>query len=507
MTNKAFLLILDGWGLGQVPASDAIAQANTPYFDHLWATRPHATLTTFGEDVGLPEGQMGNSEVGHLNIGAGRIVWQELARINKAVRDRELHQNPALLKALDHAIAHGKPVHFMGLVSDGGVHAHIEHLKALCDIAVERGCPQTYIHAFTDGRDCDPKSGAGFLQNLIQHIENKPVALASVVGRYYAMDRDKRWERVKLAYDLLVNGHGEPVADFPAAVLKSYSEGVSDEFLKPMRHAGLSDAQGTIQDGDVVVCFNFRTDRCREITQVLTQEDLHEFNMHALSLYYVTMTRYDDTYRNVQVMFEKDDVTMTLGEVIERAGKTQVRIAETEKYPHVTFFFSGGREEPFHGERRIMIPSPKVATYDLQPEMNTEGITQAIMADIQANTPDFICLNFANTDMVGHTGVFSAAMKAAETVDHCISRIVPLALEKGYACVLIADHGNSDYLINEDGSPNTAHTKNPVPCILVSDYLPSTTTLRNGRLADVAPTLLALMGIEKGDEMTGEPLF
>jgi 2,3-bisphosphoglycerate-independent phosphoglycerate mutase len=321
------------------------------------------------------------------------------------------------------------------------------------------------------------------------------------------MDRDKRWERVKLAYDLLVNGHGEPVADFPAAVLKSYTEGVSDEFLKPMRHAGLSGAQGTIQDGDVVVCFNFRTDRCREITQVLTQEDQHEFNMHALSLYYVTMTRYDDTYRNVQVMFEKDDVTMTLGEVIERAGKTQVRIAETEKYPHVTFFFSGGREEPFNGERRIMIPSPKVATYDLQPEMSAEGITQAIMADIQANTPDFICLNFANTDMVGHTGVFSAAMKAAETVDHCISRIVPLALEKGYACVLIADHGNSDYLINEDGSPNTAHTKNPVPCILVGDHLPASTTLRNGRLADVAPTLLALMGIEKGAEMTGEQLF
>lgn len=450
---------------------------------------------------------MGNSEVGHLNIGAGRIVWQELARINKAVRDRELHDNPALLKALDHAKTSGKPVHFIGLVSDGGVHSHIEHLKALCDIAVERGCPETYVHAFTDGRDCDPKSGAGFLENLLQHIDNKPVTLATVVGRYYAMDRDKRWERVKLAYDLMVNGVGEPVGDFPAAVRKSYADGVSDEFLMPMINAELAEGKGKIQDGDVVVCFNFRTDRCREITQVLTQEDLHEYNMHALSLYYVTMTRYDDTYQNVHVMFEKDDVTMTLGEVIERAGKTQVRIAETEKYPHVTFFFSGGREEPFNGERRLMIPSAKVATYDLQPEMSAEGITQAIMADIQANTPDFICLNFANTDMVGHTGVFSAAMKAAETVDSCISRIVPLALEKGYSCILIADHGNSDYMINDDGTPNTAHTKNPVPCILVSNNRTEVKSLRNGRLADVAPTLLDLMGIEKGAEMTGESLL
>jgi 2,3-bisphosphoglycerate-independent phosphoglycerate mutase len=525
MTNKAFLLILDGWGLGQKPEADAIAQAQTPFFDQLWANYPHSTLVTHGEDVGLPDGQMGNSEVGHLNIGAGRIVWQQLARINKAVRERELHANHTLLDALRHAKETNKTVHFMGLVSDGGVHSHIEHLKALCDIAREQGCPRVMIHAFTDGRDCDPKSGAGFIENLLQHLDNQSnitpasqvladnlastettIALATVVGRYYAMDRDKRWERVKLAYDLLVHGIGEEVADFPTAIRNSYAAGVSDEFLKPMRR--VSDGQSsTIQAGDVVVCFNFRTDRCREITEVLTQQNFPDFGMQTLPLYYVTMTRYDHEFKNVQVMFEKDDVRMTLGEVLERAGKTQVRIAETEKYPHVTFFFSGGREDPFIGERRIMIPSAKVATYDLQPEMSAEGITQAIMADIQVNTPDFICLNFANTDMVGHTGVFSAAMKAAETVDHCLSRIIPLAMEKGYSCLIIADHGNSDFLINADGSPNTAHTKNPVPCILVSPNLNGTEQLEAGRLADVAPTLLALMELPKGVEMTGRNLM
>ncbi|MFN0036164.1 MAG: 2,3-bisphosphoglycerate-independent phosphoglycerate mutase [Saprospiraceae bacterium] len=523
MTKKAFLLILDGWGIGPKPEADAIFQANTPYFDSLWAKYPHSTLVTHGEEVGLPDGQMGNSEVGHLNIGAGRIVWQQLARINKAVRERELHENKTLLDALDHAKAHGKTVHFMGLVSDGGVHAHIEHLKALCDIAAERGCPRVLIHAFTDGRDCDPKSGAAFIEDLLQHIENLPalptgqaggqagksVALATVIGRYYAMDRDKRWERVKLAYDLLVNGVGEAVEDFPTAIRKSYAEGVTDEFLKPMwsnQQSAINNQQSTIQPDDVVVCFNFRTDRCREITQVLTQQDMPDFEMKTLPLHYVTMTRYDHDFINVHVMFEHDDVRMTLGEVLERAGKTQVRIAETEKYPHVTFFFSGGREEPFVGERRLMIPSPKVATYDLQPEMSAEGITQAIMRDIQENAPDFICLNFANTDMVGHTGVFSAAMKAAETVDASLSRIVPLALEKGYACIVIADHGNSDFMINDDGTPNTAHTKNPVPCILVSPDLKGNEKLEDGRLADIAPTLLALMDIPKGKEMTGRNL-
>lgn len=510
--DRVFLLILDGWGLGPKPEADAIFQADTPFMDGLKQKYPWSTLITYGEDVGLPEGQMGNSEVGHLNIGAGRIVWQELARINKAVRDHELHHNETLLAALDHARTHGKAVHFMGLVSDGGVHSHINHLKALCDIATERGCPRSYIHAFTDGRDCDPKSGAGFIEELLEHIKDQPVELATIIGRYYAMDRDKRWERIKLAYDLLVNGIGEPVTDVPAAIRKSYAEGVSDEFLKPMSvvHGTIPDNQipiANILPGDVVICFNFRTDRCREITTVLTQEDNHEYNMHTLPLYYVTMTRYDDTYHNVHVMYDKDDVTMTLGEVLEKAGKTQVRIAETEKYPHVTFFFSGGREEPFVGERRLMIPSPKVATYDLQPEMSAFGIRDAIMADIKTNQPNFIVLNFANTDMVGHTGVFAAAMKAAETVDQCVSQIIPLALEHDYACILIADHGNSDYMINDDGTPNTAHTKNPVPCILVSNHLDGTEHMRNGRLADVAPTLLALLGMEKGKEMTGEVLY
>jgi 2,3-bisphosphoglycerate-independent phosphoglycerate mutase len=504
MTKKAFLLILDGWGIGQKHNADAIFQANTPYFDSLWAKYPHNTLVTHGEDVGLPDGQMGNSEVGHLNIGAGRIVWQELARINKAVREGELHENKTLLDALAHAKVQGKTVHFMGLVSDGGVHSHIEHLKALCDIATEQGCPKVLVHAFTDGRDCDPKSGAAFIEDLLQHIKGRYIELATVIGRYYAMDRDKRWERVKLAYDLLINGVGEEVADFPDAIRKSYEAGVSDEFLKPMIMKGQS---SRISKDDVVICFNFRTDRCREITEVLTQQDVPDFEMKKLELYFVTMTRYDHDFKNVRVMFEKDDVQMTLGEVLERAGKTQVRIAETEKYPHVTFFFSGGREEPFIGERRIMIPSAKVATYDLQPEMSAEGITQAILSDIQENTPDFICLNFANTDMVGHTGVFSAAMKAAEAVDKCLSRIVPLALEKGYACIIIADHGNSDYLINEDGTPNTAHTKNPVPCILVSPYLKGNEHLSDGRLADIAPTLLALMDVSKGREMTGRNLI
>ncbi|MCB0525489.1 MAG: 2,3-bisphosphoglycerate-independent phosphoglycerate mutase [Lewinellaceae bacterium] len=507
MSKKAFLLILDGWGIGPKHESDAIYQANTPYFDQLWATRPHSTLITHGEDVGLPDGQMGNSEVGHLNIGAGRIVWQELARINKAVREGEIHKNKVLLEALDHAKATGVAVHFMGLVSDGGVHSHISHLMALGDIALERGCQETYIHAFTDGRDCDPKSGAGFITELTNHFKGSRVTLATVIGRYYAMDRDKRWERVKLAFDLLVNGVGEAVNNFQEAIQASYSDGVTDEFLKPMRNAALNSDQGKIKDGDVVICFNFRTDRCREITQVLTQQEMHEFNMHTLNLHYVTMTRYDETFRNVEVMFEKDDVKMTMGEVLEKAGKTQVRIAETEKYPHVTFFFSGGREAPFEGERRIMLASPKVATYDLQPEMSAIGIKDAIMADIRENEPDFICLNFANTDMVGHTGIFSAAMKAAETVDSCLSQIIPLALEKNYSCIIIADHGNSDYMINEDGTPNTAHTKNPVPCILVSNEFKQVETLKDGRLADVAPTILNLMGIEKGEEMTGVNLI
>ncbi len=499
--SKAALLILDGWGLGQKPSADAIAQAQTPFMHQLMAQYPHSTLITFGEDVGLPEGQMGNSEVGHLNIGAGRVVWQELARINKAVRDRELHQNQVLIDAFAHAKNTGVAVHFIGLVSDGGVHSHIDHLKALCDMSAEAGLDRVFVHAFTDGRDCDPKSGAGFLRSLTDHIQHQPVKLATIIGRYYAMDRDKRWERVKLAYDLLVHGTGELVSDAVAALEASYAAGVTDEFLKPM----VLHPEGVIHENDVVVCFNFRTDRCREITEVLTQVDMPDFGMKTLPLYFVTMTRYDHAFKNIKVVYEKDDVTMTMGEVLEKAGKTQVRIAETEKYPHVTFFFSGGREDSFAGERRLMVPSPKVATYDLQPEMSAHGITDAIMVDIKTNTPDFICLNFANTDMVGHTGVFSAAVKAAEIVDGCVSQIVPLLLEHDYQIIIIADHGNSDYLINEDGTPNTAHTKNPVPCILVSKNPPS--TIKDGRLADVAPTLLHLMEVPVPEVMTGVSLI
>ena len=505
MAQKAFLLILDGWGLGPKHSADAIYQANTPFFDGLMQQYPHSTLITYGEDVGLPEGQMGNSEVGHLNIGAGRIVWQELARINKAVRERELNDNEALLAAIDYAKANNKAIHFVGLVSDGGVHSHINHLKALIDIVEERGAPRCFVQAFTDGRDCDPKSGAGFMDELQQHIQGKHTRIASLVGRYYAMDRDKRWERVKRAYDLLVHGTAATTtSDFAAYLRTSYENGITDEFAEPVAS---STPGGHIQEGDVVLCFNFRTDRLRELSTVLSQQDMPEAGMKTLPLYFVTMTRYDETFKNVHVMFEKDDVVMTMGEVVSLAGKTQVRIAETEKYPHVTFFFSGGREQPFDGERRLMVPSPKVATYDLQPEMSAPGITAAIMEDIREHEPDFICLNFANTDMVGHTGVFSAAMKAAETVDHCLSRIIPLALEHDYACILIADHGNSDYMINEDGTPNTAHTKNPVPCVLVQRNPVPGQTLRNGRLADVAPTLLHLLGVQAPEVMTGGSLI
>ena len=503
--KRAFLIILDGWGLGPVPESDAILKANTSFMDGLMNDYPNSRLTTYGEEVGLPDGQMGNSEVGHLNIGAGRIVWQELARINKAIRDRELHENQTYLDALSYAREHNKSVHLLGLVSDGGVHSHINHLKALCDIAHEAGNSKVFVHAFTDGRDCDPKSGEGFIQELENHLSKTTAQLATVTGRYYAMDRDKRWERVKLAYDCLVNGKGEQVSDFPQAIRTSYNNDITDEFLKPMLREGLSE-EGLIREGDVVLCFNFRTDRLRELTEVLSQNDMHEHNMHKLDLRYLTMTRYDNRFEKVSVLFEKEDVRLTMGEVIEQAGKTQVRIAETEKYPHVTFFFSGGREKEFEGERRILIPSPKVATYDLQPEMSAYGITDAIMQDIRNHEPDFICLNFANTDMVGHTGVFSAAIKAAETVDHCMSQIIPLALRHNYNCIIIADHGNSDFMINEDGTPNTAHTMNPVPCILVGNQAKES-KLVDGKLADVAPTLLKLMGLEKPELMSGESLL
>jgi 2,3-bisphosphoglycerate-independent phosphoglycerate mutase len=507
-SKRILLAILDGWGHGQVPSSDAIAQANTPFIDSLHKDYPNSELITYGEDVGLPEGQMGNSEVGHLNIGAGRIVYQELARINKAVRERELHSHPVILQAMDYAEKNGKNIHFIGLVSDGGVHSHILHLKALCDIAAEHKLGhKTYIHAFMDGRDTDPQSGLSFLEELRNHNTSTGVRLSSVIGRYYAMDRDKRWERIKLAWDLLVKGQGEFTRDPLATVRQRYATGETDEFIKPIV---CTDSEGAplahISEGDVVISFNFRTDRPREITTVLTQEGMPEFHMHTLPLHYVTMTRYDDTYRNVEVIFQKDDVSNTLGEVLEKAGKTQVRIAETEKYPHVTFFFSGGRELAFQGERRILVPSPKVATYDLKPEMSAPEITTAIIEDIYANTPDFICLNYANADMVGHTGVFEAAIKAAETVDTCMQKLVGAALAKDYDIIVIADHGNSDFMINEDGSPNTAHSKNPVPCIFVSNRAADFEVLP-GKLGDIAPTILNLLGIPVPSEMTGRMLI
>jgi 2,3-bisphosphoglycerate-independent phosphoglycerate mutase len=506
-SNKVLLAILDGWGIGQKPEADAILQADTPFFDQLMERYPHSTLTTFGEAVGLPEGQMGNSEVGHLNIGSGRVVYQELARINKSVREKELHTHAVLLNALAYARQENKAIHLMGLVSDGGVHAHIEHLKALCDIAAEHGSAKTYVHAFTDGRDTDPKSGRGFLLELSEHIQGLPVQIASVIGRYYAMDRDKRWERVKLAYDLLVHGAGEACADLFACLDARYKAGETDEFLQPIvmtDEAG--QPLGRIQAGDVLICFNFRTDRPREISEVLSQRDFPEYGMKKIPLRYLTMTRYDDTFKDIEVLFSKDDLAMTLGEVLEKAKKTQVRIAETEKYPHVTFFFNGGREKEFEGERRILVPSPKVPTYDLQPEMSAVGITEAIVEDIRTNQPDFICLNYANTDMVGHTGVFEAAMKAASTVDTCLKELIETALEFGYHCLIIADHGNSDYLINEDGTPNTAHSMNPVPCIYVARGAESW-RVSDGKLADIAPTILSLMGISIDPLMDGNKLL
>jgi len=503
--KKVALIILDGWGYGKQDSSDAAYAANTPFFDALIKKYPNSRLEASGEAVGLPAGQMGNSEVGHMNLGAGRVVYQELGRINKAISDRTLHNNPVLLTAFEDARKNGHSVHFIGLVSNGGVHAHIDHLKALCDAADERGVKQAYVHAFLDGRDTDPNSGVKFIGNLQQHLKNSSVKLASMIGRYYAMDRDNRWERVKLAYDLLTKGIGEPARDAVAAIEKSYEEGVTDEFVKPVV---LTDEKGaplaTIQPGDVVICFNYRTDRGREITSALSQTDYPDFGMHKLDLNYVTMTTYDENFRNVKVIFTKDDLSQTLGEVLEQHHKHQIRIAETEKYPHVTFFFSGGREQEFKDEKRILIPSPKVATYDLQPEMSAAGITEAIIKEIESGWADFICLNFANPDMVGHTGVFEAVVKAVETADRCAEQVVNKGIENGYSFIILADHGNSEYMLNPDGSVNTAHTTNLVPCILIdSDYK----HISDGKLGDVAPTILQLMDIPKPEIMTGNSLI
>lgn len=506
MSNKAILIIMDGWGLGKVKSADAIQNAHVPFVTSLYSKYPNTTLITCGQLVGLPEGQMGNSEVGHLNLGAGRIVYQELERINVAVRTGELAKNEHLLASIRLAKNNGKPLHLLGLVSDGGVHSHINHLKAICDICKAEGLSEVYIHAFTDGRDTDPKSGLGFLTDLQNHLNSSVGKIATVSGRYYAMDRDKRWERVKLAYDCLVKGEGATAADAITAVKQSYAAGVTDEFIKPtviVTTGGQPVA--TIKDGDVALCFNFRTDRCREISQVLTQEDYPDFGMHKLNIDYTTMTLYDHKFRNVHVIFENDNLTNTIGEVIANAGKKQIRIAETEKYPHVTFFFSGGREEPFPGESRILVPSPKVATYDLQPEMSANEITDKLVPEIEKESADFIVLNYANTDMVGHTGVFQAAIKAAETVDACVKRVVTAALEHGYTVFLTADHGNSDYMINEDGSPNTAHTLNPVPFFIIDKEWKG--TVKSGKLGDMAPTILTMMGLPIPKEMTGNVLI
>ncbi|MBV9986353.1 MAG: 2,3-bisphosphoglycerate-independent phosphoglycerate mutase [Chitinophagaceae bacterium] len=506
MSKKVILVIMDGWGLGKVKSSDAIQQANTPFVSSLYQKYPNTTLVTCGEQVGLPAGQMGNSEVGHLNLGAGRIVYQELERINVAVRTGELAKNEQLLRAIHYARDNKKPLHLIGLVSDGGVHSHINHLEALCDICKNEGLNQVFIHAFTDGRDTDPKSGLGFMKQLQDHLSTSTGKIATVSGRYYAMDRDKRWERVELAYDCLVKAEGPTAPDAVAAVQHSYAAEVTDEFIKPtviVDRAGQPVA--TIKDGDAVICFNFRTDRCREITEVLTQQDHPENGMHKLNLDYTTMTLYDHKFQNVHVIFENDNLMNTLGEVLAANGKKQIRIAETEKYPHVTFFFSGGREEPFAGESRIMVPSPKVATYDLKPEMSAVEITDKLVPEIENETADFICLNYANTDMVGHTGVFSAAVKAAETVDKCVDRVVTAALAHGYTVFLTADHGNADYMINEDGTPNTAHTLNLVPFFIIDKDWKG--AVKNGKLGDLAPTILTVMGLPVPKEMTGNILI
>ncbi|MGV3545645.1 MAG: 2,3-bisphosphoglycerate-independent phosphoglycerate mutase [Pedobacter sp.] len=502
--KKLVLLILDGWGYGKKDNSDAAYAANTPFFDSLLANYPNSKLEASGEAVGLPAGQMGNSEVGHMNLGAGRVVYQELGRINNSITEKYLNTNETLLKAFAYAKQNNKPVHLIGLVSDGGVHAHISHLKALCDIAKENDLKDVFIHAFLDGRDTDPNGGLAYIAALDEHLASSAGKIASLVGRYYAMDRDNRWERVKLAYDVMVNGIGEKFGSPELAIQHSYSQGITDEFVKPIV---ITDGQGnptaTIKGGDVVICFNYRTDRGREITQALCQKDFPEQGMCKLPLYYVTMTTYDESFENVNVIFTKDDLNNTLGEVLEANNKTQIRIAETEKYPHVTFFFSGGREKEFINEKRILVPSPKVATYDLQPEMSAAGITEAIVKELESKWPDFVCLNFANPDMVGHTGVFEAVVKAVETVDSCARKVVETGIANGYSFIILADHGNAEFMLNADGSVNTAHTTNLVPCILIDkDYK----AVADGKLGDIGPTVLKIMGLEAPAIMTGNCL-
>ena len=504
MTTHFGLIILDGWGIGDKSKSDAVFNANTPFMDSLLANYPHAKLSTSGEDVGLPDGQMGNSEVGHMNIGAGRIVYQELTRINKSIREGDFFKNEVLLDAIHTAKKNNVALHLIGLVSKGGVHSNQEHIYAICKLAKQEGLENVFIHAFTDGRDCDPKSGLAFIEELQNELDKSVGKIASIVGRYYAMDRDNRWERVKFAYDAIVNGVGKTFNSAKEAIQTSYSNNKTDEFIEPciITENGLPIA--TIKENDVVLCFNFRTDRPREITIALTQKDFPEVNMKKLNLHFYTMTNYDATFQNIKVLYEKDNLQYTLGEVLSKVDRTQVRIAETEKYPHVTFFFNGGREEPFPLESRIMVNSPKVATYDLQPEMSAVEVKNRIVESIGKDQPNFICLNFANPDMVGHTGVYDAIIKAVETVDSCLKEVIETGLKYEYEFLVIADHGNADFVINPDGTPNTAHSLNPVPAILVSNQ--KGLTIKDGILADVAPTILRRLCISTPIEMTGKSL-
>lgn len=505
MNKKVILMILDGWGKSPDPKVSAPDNANIPFINSLYSNYPIAELRTDGLNVGLPEGQMGNSEVGHMNLGAGRIIYQDLPRINLAVENKTLNQESVLLEAFHYAKTNNKKVHLLGLVSDGGVHSHINHLKGLVDATQDFGLEKVFIHAFTDGRDVDPKSGTFFISNIENHIKNTTAKLASVVGRYYAMDRDRRWERIKTAYDLLVNGIGTHSKNIMDSLHDNYNKDITDEFIPPIVMVDDNDQPlATIQENDVVIFINFRTDRGRQLTEVLTQTDCHEYNMHKMDLYYVTMTRYDDTFTGMNVVYEKDNITETLGEVLEKNNKKQIRIAETEKYPHVTFFFSGGREQPFVGETRILRNSPKVATYDLQPEMSAYELTDALVPELEKGEVDFVCLNFANGDMVGHTGVMKAAIKACEAVDKCVERVITAALANNYTTIVIADHGNCETMINPDGSPNTAHTTNPVPIILVDKDIKH---IHNGVLGDIAPTVLDLMGIEKPEVMNRNSLI
>jgi 2,3-bisphosphoglycerate-independent phosphoglycerate mutase len=499
--NKTGLIILDGWGIGEPAANNAIYNAHTPVVDNLLSSFPNARLKACGEAVGLPEGQMGNSEVGHLNIGAGRIVYQELTRINKSISTGEFFKNEQLLHAFNTAKKTGKQVHFFGLVSDGGVHSSQDHLHALCDLAKEMELENVFIHAFTDGRDCDPKSGKAFLNSLENHIADSQIKIKSIIGRYFAMDRDQRWERVQKAYNLMVNGEGKTFSDIDSLFEEHYNNAVTDEFITPSL---LNLDGGNIQEGDIVISFNFRTDRPREIVTVLSQKAFPDYGMKPLNISLYTMTPYDETFKNVHVLFGKENLNNTLGEVLSKIGRKQIRIAETEKYPHVTFFFNGGREEPFEGESRILVNSPKVATYDMQPEMSAPEVTEKIVNALAEEKPDFFCLNYANPDMVGHTGVYKAIVKAVEVVDSCLGEVLAQAKKEGYEIIIIADHGNADFAVNDDGTPNTAHSLNEVPFILFSER--KNIRLKNGVLADIAPTILDLMGLNKPEEMTGESL-